>query len=72
MNNNDKPNIRHFDDSPFMGDVSACVGNMIVYGRSGAGKTGLQQSIVGEHCADDVRQGISIAPTPTSEDEAKS
>lgn len=73
MNNNDKPTIRHFDDFPFTGDVSAYAGNMIVFGRTGAGKMGLlQSSIVGEYSADAVRQGISIAPTPPSEDEAKS
>jgi hypothetical protein len=30
------------------------------------------QSIVDKYSADAVRQGISIAPTPPSEDEAKS
>ncbi|HGM5057371.1 TPA: hypothetical protein ACKP2K_004932 [Serratia marcescens] len=69
MNNNDKPTIRHFDDIPFTADVSAHEGNMIVFGRTDAGKTGLLQSIVSEYSADAVRQGISIAPTPPSEDE---
>ncbi|CVG63521.1 P-loop NTPase family protein [Serratia marcescens] len=72
MNNNDKPAIRHFDDFPFTGDVSAYTGNMIVFGRTGTGKTGLLQSIVGAYSADSVRQGIFIAPTPPSDDEAKS
>lgn len=72
MNNNDKPTIRHFDDFPFTGDVSGAAGNMIVFGRTGVGKTGQLQSIVGAYSADVVRQGISIAPTPPSEDEAKS
>lgn len=72
MNNNDKPTIRHFDDFPFTGDVSGDAGNMIVCGRSGAGRMTLMQSIVDKYSADAVRQGISIAPTPPSEDEAKS
>lgn len=72
MNNNDKPTIRHFDDFPFTGDVSGAAGNMIVCGRTGAGKTGLLQSIVGEYSADAVRQGIAITPSPSSEDEDKS
>lgn len=87
MNNNDKPTIRHFDDFPFTGSDFARVGNIIVCGQSGAGKTGPLQSIVSEYSldavrqgicispeysADAVRQGISIAPTPPSEDEAKS
>jgi len=72
MNNNDKPTIRHFDDFRFTSDVSGAAGNMIVCGQTGAGKTVLLQSIVGEYSVDAVRQGISIAPTPPSEDEAKS
>jgi type IV secretory pathway VirB4 component len=72
MNNNDKPHIWHFDDLPFTGDVSAYAGNTIVYGRTGAGKTTLLQAIVGKYRADAVRQGISIAPTLPSDDEAKS
>ncbi|WP_164058103.1 hypothetical protein [Serratia marcescens] len=72
MNNNDKPTIRHFDDFPFTGSDFARVGNIIVCGRSGAGKTTLMQSIVDKYSADAVQQGISIAPTPPSEDEAKS
>lgn len=72
MNNKDKPTIRHFDDFPFMGGASAEIGNRVVCGRTGAGKTILLHSIVGEYSADAVRQGISIAPTPPSEDEAKS
>ncbi|MGP3159383.1 hypothetical protein ACTVR5_12010 [Serratia marcescens] len=72
MNHNDKPTIRHFDDFPFTGSDFARVGNIIVCGRTGAGKTTLMQSIVDKYSADAVRQGISIAPTPPSEDEAKS
>ncbi|QDL35617.1 hypothetical protein [Serratia liquefaciens] len=72
MNNNDKPTIRYFDDFPFTDVASAEIGNRVVCGRTGAGKTTLMQSIVGEYSADAVRQGISIAPTPPSEDEAKS
>lgn len=72
MNHNDKPNIWYFDDFPIIGGASAEAGNMIVCGRTGAGKTTLLESIVGEYSADAVRQGISIAPTPPSEDEAKS
>ncbi|MBH3029575.1 hypothetical protein I5Q96_23300 [Serratia marcescens] len=72
MNNNDKPTIRHFDDFPFTGSDFARVGNIIVCGRTGAGKTTLMQSTVDKYSADAVRQGISIAPTPPSEDEAKS
>ncbi|MEL5415004.1 hypothetical protein PTR35_22000 [Serratia nevei] len=72
MNNSDKPTIRHFDDFPFTGDVSDYAGNMIVFGRTGAGKTGQLQSIVGAYSVDAVRQGISFAPTPPSDDEAKS
>ncbi|BEM90404.1 hypothetical protein SME46J_48740 (plasmid) [Serratia marcescens] len=72
MNNNDKPTIRHFDDFPFTGSDFAQVGNIIVCGRTGAGKTTLMQTIVDKYSADAVRQGISIAPTPPSEDEAKS
>ncbi|BEL97553.1 hypothetical protein BMF90_14780 [Serratia sp. OLHL2] len=72
MNNNDRPSIQHFDDFPFTGDVSAYAGNMIVYGRTGAGKTTLMQSIVDKYSADAVRQGIAITPSPSSEDEAKS
>lgn len=72
MNNNDKPTIWYFDDFPFMGVASAEIGNRVVCGRTGAGKTTLMQSIVDKYSADAVRQGISIAPTPSSEDEAKS
>ena len=72
MNNNDKPTIRHFDDFPFTGSDFARVGNIIVCGRTGAGKTTLMQSIVDKYSADAVRQGISIALTSPSEDEAKS
>ncbi|KAB5500669.1 hypothetical protein F8564_01285 [Serratia sp. RJAL6] len=72
MNNNDKPTIRYFDDFPFTGSDFARVGNIIVCGRTGAGKTTLMQSIVDKYSADAVRQGISIASTPPSEDEAKS
>lgn len=72
MNNNDKPHIWNFDDFPFMGGASAEIGNRVVCGRTGVGKTTLMQSIVDKYSADAVRQGISIAPTPPSEDEAKS
>ncbi|OCN20768.1 hypothetical protein AN664_0214505 [Serratia marcescens] len=72
MNNNDRPTIQHFDDFPFTGGASAEIGNLVVCGRTGAGKTTLMQSIVDKYSADAVRQGISIAPTPPSEDEAKS
>ncbi|WP_164141828.1 hypothetical protein [Serratia marcescens] len=72
MNNNDKPTIRHFDDFPFTGSDFARVGNIIDCGRTGAGKTTLMQSTVDKYSVDAVRQGISIAPTPPSEDEAKS
>ncbi|MGL1813954.1 UNVERIFIED_CONTAM: hypothetical protein GPA08_22415 [Serratia marcescens] len=72
MNKNDKPTIRHFDDFPFTGGASAEIGNRVVCGRTGAGKTTLMQSIVDKYSADAVRQGISIAPTLPSEDEAKS
>ncbi|ALL40447.1 TPA: hypothetical protein OUE92_001797 [Serratia marcescens] len=72
MNKNDKPTIRHFDDFPFTGGASAEIGNRVVCGRTGAGKTTLMQSIVDKYSADAVWQGISIAPTPPSEDEAKS
>ena len=72
MNNNDKPTIRHFDDFPFTDVASAEIGNRVVCGRTGAGKTTLMQSIVDKYSADAVQQGISIAPTPPSDDEAKS
>ncbi|WP_149571943.1 hypothetical protein [Serratia nevei] len=72
MNNNDIPTIRHFDDFPFTDVASAEIGNRVVCGRTGAGKTTLMQSIVDKYSADAVRQGISIASTPPSEDEAKS
>lgn len=72
MNNNDKPTARHFDDFPFTGGASAEIGNRVVCGRTGAGKTTLMQSIVDKYSVDAVRQAISIAPTPPSEDEAKS
>ncbi|EIH8433996.1 hypothetical protein AXX71_005125, partial [Escherichia coli] len=72
MNINDKPTIQHFDDFPFLGGASAEIGNRVVCGRTGAGKTTLMQSIVDKYSADAVRQGISIALTSPSEDEAKS
>ncbi len=72
MNINDKPTIQHFDDFPFMGVASAEIGNRVVCGRTGAGKTTLMQSIVDKYSAEAVRQGISIALTSPSEDEAKS
>ncbi|HED2503868.1 TPA: hypothetical protein R4Y87_004781 [Serratia marcescens] len=72
MNKNDKHTIWHFDDFPFTGGASAEIGNHAVCGRTGAGKTTLMQSIVDKYSADAVRQGISIAPTPPSDDEAKS
>ncbi|BEO21390.1 hypothetical protein SMQE32_48270 (plasmid) [Serratia marcescens] len=71
MNINDKPNIWYFDDFPFMGVASAEIGNRVVCGRTGAGKTTLMQSIVDKYSADAVRQGISIAPTRPSDKEAK-
>ncbi|SOD79572.1 hypothetical protein SAMN06272783_4932 [Serratia sp. JKS296] len=72
MNNNDNNAIRHFDDFPFLGVASAEIGNLVVCGRTGAEKTTLMQSIVDKYSANAVRQGISIAPTQPTEDEAKS
>ncbi len=57
MNNNDKPTIRHFDDFPFTGDVSGAAGNMIVCGRTGAGKTALLQAVIGRYTDGNGEQG---------------
>ncbi|HBH6890273.1 TPA: hypothetical protein KUM96_004537 [Serratia marcescens] len=75
--NDNKPNIKHVYDSPFMGGNTAETSNVVVIGRAGSGKTGLcfmQQVMMGIQqygvSTDAVRDGVSVTSRSPSDDEA--